>query len=254
MRSVYHNKLKAALKAGQAQLGAFVTSPCPEVVEALGVAGYDFVILDTEHTASGIETVVDMMRAAEVYGMTPIVRVPDDSPKTISRYQDIGAYGVQVPMVHTAEQARSIVGAMKFPPEGTRGMSGGRGTRWGRIADYLHVSNRESMAAVMCESLQGLDNIREIARVPGLDAVFIGAYDLSQALGVPGQTTHPLVEEAVNTILRTCQEEGVIPGIVAPDADLARRRIEQGFLYVTILDDIAFFTDAAEERLKRVKG
>ena len=254
MRSVYHNKLKADLKAGKAQLGAFVTSPCPEVVEVLGVAGYDFVILDTEHTASGIETVVDMLRAAEAHGMTGVVRVPDDTPKTISRYLDVGACGVQVPMVHTAAQAASIVRAMKFPPEGERGMSGGRGTCWGRTRDYRNASNRESMVAAMCESLQGLQNIREIARVPGLDAIFIGAYDLSQALGVPGQTTHPLVEEAVKAILDACREAGVIPGIVAPDAELARRRIQQGFLYVTILDDMAFFCDAVEERLRRVRG
>lgn len=106
MSYIFHNQLKENLKAGKTQIGAFITAPCPEVVEVLGVTGYDFVILDTEHTASDIETVVAMMRAAEVYGMTPVVRVPDDTPKNISRYQDVGAYGVQVPMVHTAQQGR----------------------------------------------------------------------------------------------------------------------------------------------------
>ena len=254
MAYTFHNKLKENLKAGKAQLGAFVTAPCPEVVEVLGVTGFDFVILDTEHTASNIETVVAMMRAAEVYGMTPIVRVPDDTPKNMSRYQDIGAYGVQVPMVHTAAQAEAIVKAMKFMPDGIRGMSGGRGTAWGRINDYRRVSNEETLIAVMCESKQGMENIEEIARVPGVDAVFIGAFDLSQALGVPGHTEHPIVEKAIQHVLDVCNEVGVIPGIVAPRIDLARRRVEQGFRYVTILDDMAFFADSVTAQLEGVKA
>ena len=129
MKYVLKNKLKDNLKKGRLQIGAFVTAPCPEVVETLGLAGYDFVILDTEHTASGIETVVNMMRGAEIYGMTPIVRVCDSTPKIISRYQDVGAFGIQVPMIHTAEQAAECVRAAQFPPNGLRGMSN-------RISEY----------------------------------------------------------------------------------------------------------------------
>ena len=253
MQYIFKNQLKANLKAGKTQFGAFITAPCPEVVEVLGVTGYDFVILDTEHTASGIETVVDMMRAAEVYHMTPVVRVPDDTPKNLSRYQDVGAHGVQVPMVHTAQQAREIVQAMKFMPAGRRGMSGGRGTRWGRIEDYRRVSDEETLIVVMCESRQGLEIIDEIVRVEGVDAVFIGAFDLSQALGVPGQTTHPLVEEAIQHVLDACLKANVIPGIVAPGVELARRRAAQGFRMITVLDDMAFFADCVEDRLNRVK-
>lgn len=249
----FKNKLKADLKAGKTCYGAFVTAPCPEVVEVLAIAGFDFVIIDTEHTATGIETTVDMMRAAEAFGMTPIVRVPDDTPKAMSRYQDIGAYGVQVPMVHTADQAREIVKAMKYIPEGIRGMSGGRGTAWGRIENYRRVSNEETLIAVMCESKESVDNIKEIVSVPGVDAVFIGAYDLSQSLGVPGQTTHEFVEEAVQKVLDACLEADIIPGIVSPDVNLARRRAAQGFRYITILDDMAFFMDCVENRLKLVK-
>ncbi len=253
MKYVLKNKLKDNLKKGRLQIGAFVTAPCPEVVETLGLAGYDFVILDTEHTASGIETVVNMMRGAEIYGMTPIVRVCDSTPKIISRYQDVGAFGIQVPMIHTAEQAAECVRAAQFPPNGLRGMSGGRGPRWGYIDEYRESSNRETLIAVMCESAEGLKNIDEIVRVPGVDAVFVGAFDLSQALGVPGETTHPIVEEAIATILNACRTGNVIPGIVAPTIEIAKKRIEQGFLYVTVLDDMAFFANAAAERLDKVK-
>ena len=248
------NSLKANLKAGKTQYGAFITAPSAEVVEVMAIAGYDFVILDTEHTATGIETVVDMIRGAEAFGMPTVVRVPDDTPKNISRYLDVGAYGVQVPMVHTADQAENIVKAMKFMPRGLRGMSGGRGPRWGRIANYRDVADREYMTSVMCESKEGVENIKDIVRVDGVDAVFIGAFDLSQSLGVAGDTTHPLVEEAIQKVLNACVEANVIPGIVAPGVELARRRAAQGFKYITVLDDMAFFMDCVEDRLNRVKA
>jgi len=251
LKEIARNRLKANLKAGKAQIGAFITAPCPEVVEVLGCAGFDFVVLDTEHTASGIETVVDMMRAAEIYGMTPIVRVPDDTPKNLARYLDVGAHGVQIPMVHTAEQAAAIVQAMKYP---TRGMSGGRGPRWGLLENYRAFSNEETMVIVMCESMESVKNIREIVRVPGIDAVFIGAFDLSQSMGVPGETMCPPMEEAIQSVLDACKEAGVIPGAVAPTVEMARKRLKQGFTYVTILDDMAFFAQAAVQRLAEVKA
>ena len=251
---MYKNRLKEALRNGKTCYGSFVTAPCPEVVEVLAIAGFDFVIIDTEHTATGIETVVNMIRAAEAYGTTPIVRVPDDTPKNISRYQDVGAYGVQIPMVHTAEQAAEIVRAMKYSPEGQRGMSGGRGTAWGRIADYRHASNEEVLVSVMCESKAAVDHIEEIVRVPGVDIVFIGAYDLSQSYGVPGEVTHPAVERAIERVLHACKEANVVPGIIAQDIELAKRRAREGFRYITILDDMAYFMNCVEERLNAVKG
>ena len=133
-------------------------------------------------------------------------------------------------------------------------MSGGRGPRWGGIQEYRQASNDETMIAVMCESAQGLENIEEIAQVPGVDAVFVGAFDLSQALGVAGDTTNPKVETAIEQILDVCRRHEVIPGIVAPTIEVARKRIEQGFLYVTILDDMAFLAEAAQKRLSDVKG
>ena len=247
------NRLKEDLLNGKTCYGSFVTSPCPEVVEVLAIAGFDFAIIDTEHTATGIETVVNMIRAAEAFGMTPIVRVPDDTLKNISRYQDVGAYGVQIPMVHTAEQASAIVRAMKYIPEGNRGMSGGRGTAWGKIADYRRVSNDEILVSVMCETKTAVDNIEEIVRVPGVDIVFVGAYDLSQSYGVPGEVTHPVVEQGIQKVLRACLEAGVVPGIIAQDINLAKRRAREGFRYITILDDMAFFMNCVEERLNAVK-
>lgn len=246
------NKLKKNLKEGKLQLGAFVTSPCPEVVEVLAATGLDFVIIDTEHGASNFETVVNMIRGAEAFGMSTVVRVFDDNPKILSRYQDVGAYGIQVPMVHTAEQAAKIVEAAKYKPEGMRGMSGGRGAKWGYIPEYRQAANSESFIAVMCESEEAVNNIDEIVRVPGVDAVFIGAYDLSQSLGIPGEVMHPRIEEAIAKVLKACQDAGIVPGIVAPSLEMARKRIAQGFTYVTIFDDMAFLAESAKKRLDEV--
>jgi 4-hydroxy-2-oxoheptanedioate aldolase len=254
MSYTFENKLKKKLKAGLVQYGVFVTSPCPEVVEVLALAGMDFVILDQEHTALGIETTVNMMRSAEIYGITPIVRIQDHNPKTIGRYLDVGAQGIQVSMVNSAEESEGIVRAMKYHPEGMRGMSGGRGTRWGCIENYRNVNNRESMTVVMCESAEGVENIEKIVRVPGIDCVFIGAYDLSQSLGVPGEVTHPRVEDAISRVLGACKNAGVIPGIVAPSLELSQKRTAQGFLYITVFDDMPFLLEQAKKRLGELKG
>jgi 2-keto-3-deoxy-L-rhamnonate aldolase RhmA len=253
MNYVFENKLKKNLKAGLVQYGVFVTSPSPEVVEVLALAGMDFVILDQEHTALGTETTVNMMRSAEIYGVTPIVRIQDHNPKTIGRYLDVGAHGIQIPMVNTAEETEKIVTAMKYYPEGKRGMSGGRGTRWGCIENYREVNNRESMTVVMCESKEAVDNIEKIVNVPGVDCVFIGSYDLSQSLGVPGETTHPLVEDAISLVLDKCKKANVIPGIVAPSLELSRKRTAQGFLYITVFDDMPFFLEQTQKRMKEIK-
>jgi 2-keto-3-deoxy-L-rhamnonate aldolase RhmA len=254
MNCIFENKLKKKLKAGAVQYGVFVTSPCPEVVEVLALAGMDFVIIDQEHTAIGTETAVNMIRSAEICGITPIIRIQDHNPKTIGRCLDVGAQGIQIPMVNTAEEVEGIVKAMKYYPEGLRGMSGGRGTRWGCIENYRDVHNRESMTVVMCESGEGVENIEKIVRVPGIDCVFIGTYDLSQSLGVPGETTHPRVEEAISRVLGVCGNAGVVPGIVAPSLELSRKRAAQGFLYITVFDDMPFLLEQAKKRLEEVKG
>lgn len=248
------NKLKRNLKEGKVQMGAFVTSPSPEVAEVLAATGFDFVIIDAEHGGSTLETVIDMIRGAEAYGMSTVVRAHDDTPKIVSRYMDVGAYGIQVPMVHTAEQAAKIVEATKFWPEGKRGMSGGRGAKWGYIPEYREAVNRESFIAVMCESVEGVKNIEEIVRVPGIDAVFIGAYDLSQDMGIPGDVMSEPMEEAIAKVLKACQDAKVIPGIVAPTVEMARKRIAQGFTYVTLFDDMVFFAESAAKRLAEVKA
>jgi 4-hydroxy-2-oxoheptanedioate aldolase len=171
------NRLQEMLNDKEFVLGAFVSINAPSIVEVLAISGIDFVVIDMEHAPLSFESVENMIRAAEIYDITAIVRVTDFDKKAIARLLDIGSHGIQVPMVHTPQRAMEVIRAAKYPPIGDRGMSGGRGARWGSIKNYSEVSNRECITVCMCESKEAVDNIEEIVKTPMLDVLFVGAAD-----------------------------------------------------------------------------
>ena len=181
------NMFRKKLRENPYALGAFLSIDAPSIVEVLAISGLDFVVLDMEHASLDFKTVENMTRAAEIYNITALARLTDYDAKVIGRLLDIGVHGVKVPMVHTAERAREIVHAAKYPPLGNRGISGGRGPRWGSIPNYREASNRECLTVCMCETVEAVKNTAEIAKTPGVDVIFVGAYDLSQSLGCPGR-------------------------------------------------------------------
>lgn len=205
------NRLKAALKEGRTVFGLLNSIPAPLLVEMIGYAGYDFVILDMEHMSVNPETLDNMIRAAECAGITPLVRVPSAARETILRVLDAGAQGIVVPHVRNRAEAQQAVAASRYHPLGERGISGGRTTGFGTIdlVTYLERANREIMAVVMIEDLEGVERIDEIVSVPGVDMVLEGAIDLSQSFGVPGQAQHPAVQEAIQQIAACCQKNAV---------------------------------------------
>lgn len=205
------NKLRARLGAGQRVYGLLNSIPAPLLVEMIGYAGYDFVILDLEHVGLNPQTLEDMIRAAECSGITPLVRVPGVSPETILRVLDAGAQGIVVPRVQDAAQARCAVQASRYHPLGQRGISGGRTTGFGSIGlqDYMVQANREIMVVAMIEDVAGVENIDAILAVPGIDMILEGAIDLSQSLGVPGQAQHPEVQAAIHRVAAACMVHGV---------------------------------------------
>ena len=219
------NFVKETLEKRNYALGAFVASGSAMNCECLALNGLDFIIIDAEHAQTSTETMVEMARASELYGMAAFARVydPGDGPM-MSRLLDVGIHGIMVPLVETREQADMAIQYMKFPPLGKRGANGGRGPRWGIYEDYARQANENLYVIMQCETRRGLENIEEICQTPGLDCVFIGTGDLSQDLGYPGETGHPEVAAAIDKILAACQKYGVVPGIVtaAPDAAVAR--------------------------------
>ena len=246
-----HNFMKEKINEKGYVLGAFVASCSPTNVEILGMNGLDFAILDMEHSPLGLETMVDMIRAGEAYGLVSIPRVYTMETKLLRRVLDVGAHGVMVPMVKDEVDAKYIMDAVKFPPLGKRGMNAGRGPRWGAYENYIKEANDALFTVFQCEDLEGLKNIEQIAKVPGLDCIFIGTGDLSLEMGYPNDVKHPKVVDAVERILKVCQNSGVIPGIVTSSPEDAAEKIRQGFKVVTIMNDLGLFKKQTELQIKK---
>lgn len=236
---LHANKLKRALAAGNTVFGLLNSIPSPLVVEMIGYAGYDFVILDMEHVCVNPETLENMVRAAECAGMTALVRVPNTAPETILRALDCGALGIVVPHVRSGADAEQAVAASRYHPLGCRGISGGRTTGFGTIdlPTYLERANAEIMVVVMIEDRNGVDNLESILSVPGIDMVLEGAIDLSQSYGVPGQAQHPSVQAAIGMIAFACYQHEVKFCAIPRTADQLTRWKERGVQAYLLGDD-----------------
>jgi 2-keto-3-deoxy-L-rhamnonate aldolase RhmA len=205
------NTVKAKLAAREPVYGLFCSIPAPALVEIIGCAGYDFVILDSEHTLVDPQQSENLIRAAEVVGLTPFVRVPEADSGSILRALDGGAMGVVVPHVRTRRDVEAAIRAVRYAPEGMRSLNGGRGPGFGLIDlhDYIRMANEEIMLIPMIEDAEGVRDLPAILDGGGIDLVLEGAADLSQSYGVPWQTRHPRVIDALRRIHQTCQDHDV---------------------------------------------
>ncbi|MBB5158097.1 HpcH/HpaI aldolase family protein [Saccharopolyspora phatthalungensis] len=205
------NTVKARLARGGESYGLFCSIPSPTLVEMIGCAGYDFVILDTEHTLVDPQQLENLIRAAEAVDLVAFVRVPEADPGAILRALDAGALGVVVPHVRTRADIESAVRAARYAPEGMRSLNGGRVPGFGRIdlADYIRRANEEVMVIAMIEDAEGVDELPSILAGGGVDLVLEGAADLSQSYGVPWQTRHPQVRDALDRVHAECTTQQV---------------------------------------------
>lgn len=253
---MFKNKLKKALYEGQACYGTLICNNSPDIVEICGLVGFDFVILDLEHGYMSPESMVHLIRAAEVTGMTPITRVTENSETIILRSLDVGTHGIQVPMVNDAAAARLAVRRAKYYPEGMRGVAFPRSSNYGLspLFDYFKEANDETLVVIQCENLEGLNNLEEIAAVPGIDVIFLGPFDLSQSFGIPGQVEDMRVQEAAARVIQVCREHGKIPGIYCSTAEDARQKADQGFKYIPIGVDSTLIAEAFKRVVDTVKN
>ncbi len=205
------NRLKRKLGGGEPVFGLLASIPSPVVVEMVGCADYDFIIIDTEHVLINPETLENMIRAAEAVGLTALVRVSEPHPKEILRALDAGALGIVVPHVESREQAEQIVRACKYGPEGSRSLNSGRAGTFGKhdLAAYIRRANEEIMVVPMIESRAGVEQASAILSVPGIDMVLEGAADLSQSYGMPWQTRAPAIKAGLRQIFEASKREGV---------------------------------------------
>lgn len=240
------NKLKEMIRSGKAALGSFLTIGSSAVAEVMAQSGFDWFVVDMEHGPLGIEASLGLLQAMSAAPVTPVVRVPWNSPYLIKQALDIGAMGILVPMVNNAEEARLAVSYASYPPRGIRGISGARANRYGENIDsYLAEANDCILKIVQIETEKGIENAQQIAGVPGIDAVFIGPSDLAGSLGLWGQPHHPDFDAAVQKIIHACQSQGVILGIHNQSAAAAAERIRQGFRLVTVSGDFRILGQAA---------
>lgn len=250
------NRLKEQLKAGKSAIGTFLVCNAPDLVEISALAGFDFVIIDGEHGPMAPESIQGMIRAAEVRGITPIVRIPNHLESTVLHNLDIGAHGLQIPQVNDPDAALTLVGHAKYEPIGHRGVAFPRAADYGMtdLSKYFAYENDQTMLVMHCENKRCLENLEDICRIPEVDVIFLGPYDMSQSLGVTGQVTHRLVEEAARYVVDTCQKFGKVPGIFCGNGAIAREREAQGFRYLPIGMDLTLFGAKMKEEAAKFRG
>lgn len=235
--------LKDKLKKRKAVIGSWLQIPAPSIAEIAAQQGIDWVAVDMEHTEIGYETLAGIFRALNGSNTSPVVRVRGNDELDIRRALDVGAEGIIVPLVHTAEQAEKAVGYCKYPPEGIRGYAFCRANKWGDSFDeYVKTANEKTALFVMAESREAVENVDSILNVEGIDGVFIGPYDMSASYGVVGQTDHPLVKAGCQIVLEACKAHGKIAGIhmVKQDDIAVWQSITRGFRLIAVGIDTLF--------------
>lgn len=229
------NRIKEKLRAGEAVYGVSVMIPSPQIVEMIGAAGFDWVLLDCEHGTLTLESVELMAMAAEACGITAIARPASRSPEHILQVLDRGVMGVQVPHVNTAEDARQVIAAVKYHPLGQRGLAAGtRAAAYdahGTLADHVKAANDETLIAVQLEDKLAIRNIDELLKVDDIDVFFIGPSDLSQSMGHPGNPKAPAVAHAIETSFSKMVAVGRTPGTPATTENV-RDVLNQGVRYI----------------------
>ncbi len=253
---IQQNLLKAALRQHRLTYGSWITLAHPLIPEILAPAGFDWLAVDMEHSSIGISEVLPLIIAIQANGMVPLVRVGENSPNLIKRVMDAGAYGVIVPSVNTAAEAEAAVHSVKYPPDGTRGVGLYRAQGYGRtFQDYRQWLADESVVIVQIEHIEAVSHIDEILAVPGIDAFFVGPYDLSGSLGKPGDFEDAEVQQALEAVLDAAARHNVPAGYhsVPSDPECARKKKDEGFTLLGFSLDSIFLGDAASNALAKLK-
>jgi 4-hydroxy-2-oxoheptanedioate aldolase len=250
-----HNPFKRALKSGKLQLGLWHSLSSHLVAEILADAGFDWILLDTEHAPNELPMVLAELQAMSGGTAHAVVRPAWNDPVIIKRLLDVGAQSLLIPYVETEEEARRAVMSVRYPPEGFRGFAGqARASRYGRIKGYHAAANAGICLLLQVETKRGLDNLEAIASVEGVDGVFIGPGDLSAALGYLGQPNHPDVIKIIDDMIPRIKNAGCAPGILTGDAELAQHYIDRGCLFAAVGSDIGLLARGADQLAAKFKG
>lgn len=249
------NRFKRRLKAGELQLGLWISIPSPITAEALSLVGYDWLLFDTEHAPVEVAAVQPLLQAASSGSSSHVARPAWNDKVLIKKLLDIGAQTLLIPFVQNAEEAHAAVRATRYPPKGVRGVAGStRASRYGQAPGYLREANEQVCTLVQIETAEALDNLEEIAGTEGVDGVFIGPSDLSASLGHLGAPSDPVVQDVLQRTAKRIEAAGSVPGILATNPEDARRYIEWGYRFVAISTDIGVLVNGAKTVLQTVSA
>lgn len=243
----FPNSFKRDLLAGKRLIGLWSSLASPIAMEVLGLAGYDWLLMDAEHSPNDPLTFVPQLMALKDSASAPVARPSSNDMVELKRLLDIGFYNFLIPFVETPEQARYAVAATRYPPQGVRGVSvSQRSNRYGTVPDYMKGINNEICVLVQIESRLGMSHVRDIAKVEGVDGIFIGPSDLAAAMGHLGNPKHPEVQEAIKHLFGEAKACGKASGILAPVEEDARRYIEWGVGFIAVGSDLGVFKNSTQ--------
>lgn len=244
------NKLKEKIRKKENTLGIFQVLGDASITEIIGYAGYDYVLIDSEHGPFDVESAQHLIRAAKLAGTTPLVRVKDKARNSVLKMLDVGAMGLVIPNIHEVSEIKQLVKYGKYYPIGERGFGSTSGNTY-LTADYtkqgieslFQTHNDETLMIPQCETKESLDNIEEIAQVDGVDGIFIGPYDLSVSLGIPGRTEDALIIEAVKRVIKACEVAGKFTIIYTDNMESIQKNFDLGVNSVTYSSDASVLSE-----------
>lgn len=244
------------LEQGDTLMGSFVSTGYPVNTELMGLAGFDFLIIDLEHGISSEHDILTQLYALQATPAIPVVRVESHDKQRTHRLLDLGVQGIMFPRVDTAEQARACVAAMRYPPDGVRGVAtvvraAGYGTRYN---DYRGESITNLLPIIQIESAEAVKNVDEIAAVDGVGVLFVGPMDLSTSLGVFRQYDHPLFLDALDKTLAAAKKYNRVAGILLPGAETTRHYRDMGFRFITAGTDVLLLKNAATQLVHELRS
>jgi 2-keto-3-deoxy-L-rhamnonate aldolase RhmA len=248
-------KVKEKLRSGDVAIGSWLTLGSPSSAEIMAHAGFDFLIIDGEHTAAGLDTVQHILQAMNGTDTVPVLRVPWNDKTLIKVALDVGVKGIMAPMVNTRQEAIDAVAACKYPPEGVRGIGPGRASLFGKhTKEYLTTANEDLLTLIIVEHEQAVENIEEIVSVEGLDAVFFGYFDYAASIGLRHQPGHTRVIEARDKVLAATKRAKVAAAYAAGTPAQAKELIQLGFRFITLGGDANFVITGADRAIAEIKA
>lgn len=249
------NQFKRAIAELKPQVGCWSSLASAAAVEIVSRSGFDWLLIDTEHSPNETPAILAQLQAATGGTATPIVRVAWNDPVLVKRVLDLGVQTVLFPYVQTADEARRAVAATRYPPAGIRGVAGStRAAGYGRIKNYLQRADAEMCVIVQVENRTGCENVEAIAAVEGVDAVFVGPNDLAAALGHLGNIAHPDVQAAIGGVLAKLKARRKPAGYLSYNQADARQRFADGFTFIAVTSDVTLLQRGGDEVVKAFKG